>query len=85
MATAFGEDEFEDFITCTVCISEYDTIDKKPKFLQCSHTACLACLKVALICYINYSKFLIYVLTDRAEDCREFRHSLPALSPLFRH
>ncbi|EFX82240.1 hypothetical protein DAPPUDRAFT_241481 [Daphnia pulex] len=37
--------DVEDFITCGVCFCEYDHGDRKPKFLQCSHTVCLSCLK----------------------------------------
>ncbi|XP_046640733.1 uncharacterized protein LOC124326122 isoform X4 [Daphnia pulicaria] len=37
--------DVEDFVTCGVCFCEYDDVGKKPKFLQCSHTICLSCLK----------------------------------------
>ncbi|XP_046447948.1 uncharacterized protein LOC124196775 [Daphnia pulex] len=37
--------DVEDFVTCGVCFCEYDDVGKKPKFLQCSHTVCLSCLK----------------------------------------
>ena len=41
-------DEVEDLITCPICLSEYEEAieNRKPKFLPCSHTVCLQCLKV---------------------------------------
>lgn len=46
-------------ITCDVCFCEYDHDDRKPKFLQCSHTVCLSCLKVncslVLLSKLNYT------------------------------
>ena len=43
MATA---NELNEFVTCGVCLCEFDAEIKKPKFLPCSHTVCLVCLKV---------------------------------------
>ena len=43
---ACANSDVDDFVTCGVCMNEYDTENKKPKFLQCSHTICLQCLKV---------------------------------------
>ena len=45
MATACVSD-LEDFVTCGICFCEFDEEKKKPKFLQCSHTICLQCVKV---------------------------------------
>ncbi len=47
MAAACGG-EVEDLITCPICMCEYDDVieNRKPKFLSCSHTVCLQCLKV---------------------------------------
>ena len=56
MATAVA-DESEDFVTCGVCLCEYDDGIKKPKFLPCSHSLCLSCLKVS-------NKQLLLVLDD---------------------
>jgi hypothetical protein len=36
----------EEFITCQICLYEFDEENKKPKFLQCSHTICLECFQV---------------------------------------
>ncbi|XP_046641053.1 E3 ubiquitin-protein ligase RNF168-like isoform X2 [Daphnia pulicaria] len=37
----------EEFITCQICLYEFDEENKKPKFLQCSHTICLECFQAA--------------------------------------
>lgn len=39
------EDETEDLSTCSVCFNQYDKNERIPKFLPCSHTFCLLCLK----------------------------------------
>ena len=44
-----NNNEVYDLVTCGVCFIEFDTENKKPKFLQCSHTFCLQCLKVFTI------------------------------------
>ncbi|EFX60867.1 hypothetical protein DAPPUDRAFT_122787 [Daphnia pulex] len=41
MASAI-EDEF---VTCSICMSEYNEDGRKPKVLPCSHTVCLTCLQ----------------------------------------
>lgn len=48
MAFASDSNEFDDFVTCPVCLSEFDSVVeiRKPKFLPCSHTLCLQCVKV---------------------------------------
>jgi hypothetical protein len=47
MATAnVGTDVVEDFVTCGVCLYEYDEEIRKPKFLSCSHTVCFLCVQV---------------------------------------
>lgn len=47
MATAnVVTDVVEDFVTCGVCLCEYDEEIRKPKFLPCSHTVCFLCLQV---------------------------------------
>ncbi|XP_046641062.1 putative HERC2-like protein 3 isoform X2 [Daphnia pulicaria] len=40
-----SENELEDFVTCGVCLCEYDEVKRKPKFLQCAHTVCCECLQ----------------------------------------
>ncbi|XP_046640768.1 uncharacterized protein LOC124326148 [Daphnia pulicaria] len=46
MATAnVVTDVVEDFVTCGVCLCEYDEEIRKPKFLPCSHTVCFLCLQ----------------------------------------
>ncbi|XP_046640762.1 uncharacterized protein LOC124326142 isoform X2 [Daphnia pulicaria] len=42
---AKANDAAEDFVTCGVCLWEYDEEIRRPKFLPCSHTVCLECLK----------------------------------------
>ena len=48
-------EENEEFITCGICFYQYDDELRKPKFLVCSHTFCLSCLKV--ICSVVFSYF----------------------------
>ena len=45
MALANGS---EDWTRCAVCSCEFDEWDRKPKFIPCSHTLCLLCLKVSI-------------------------------------
>ncbi len=40
-------DDFEDLLTCSVCLENFDNEVRKPKFLSCHHTLCLECVKVA--------------------------------------
>ena len=49
MATPYTND-MEEFVTCGVCLCEFDAEVRKPKFLMCSHTVCLLCLKVSNTC-----------------------------------
>jgi hypothetical protein len=46
MASAVVADESDDFVTCPVCLCEYDQLSREPKFLPCSHTLCLTCKKI---------------------------------------
>lgn len=41
-----SSEDIDEFVTCGVCFLEYDEEIRKPKFLPCSHTVCLLCLKV---------------------------------------
>jgi hypothetical protein len=43
-------EETESFVTCSICLCEFDGETRKPKFLPCAHTLCLECLKVTLVC-----------------------------------
>ena len=45
--------ETEDLLTCSVCLIEYDREERRPKFLQCAHTACIKCLEVILLLFFN--------------------------------
>ncbi|XP_046448000.1 uncharacterized protein LOC124196810 [Daphnia pulex] len=38
-------EETESFVTCSICLCEFDAETRKPKFLPCAHTLCLKCLK----------------------------------------
>ena len=41
------EEESNDLTTCCICMETYTEGDKhKPKFLTCSHSFCLPCIKV---------------------------------------
>ena len=46
MATAYDLDEL---LTCGVCFWAFDAEMRKPKYLPCSHTLCLVCIKVRKI------------------------------------
>ena len=62
MASAVGINESDDFVTCSVCLCEYDDVIRRPKFLPCSHTICVNCLKVSLSIFLQpaaYSTSLI--------------------------
>ncbi len=63
--------DVEDFITCGVCFFEYDHDDRKPKFLQCSHTVCLSCLKV------NCSLVLLSKLSYTSVPCSIYSGNTP--------
>ena len=43
------KEETVDLITCCVCIHQYDQGQRKPKFLNCSHSACQQCLQVIIL------------------------------------
>ncbi|XP_046447945.1 uncharacterized protein LOC124196771 isoform X3 [Daphnia pulex] len=34
-----------DFVTCSICMNEYNEYTRKPKVLPCSHTVCFTCLQ----------------------------------------
>ena len=46
MAQAFDHDEIEEIEKCSVCYNYYDDQENLPKFLDCHHTFCLACIEV---------------------------------------
>ena len=48
MAALEDVDSISDFVNCHVCRCEYDADVRKPKFLPCSHTVCILCLRVSL-------------------------------------
>lgn len=58
--------EFEEAITCPVCLARYDENVKKPKYLvSCCHTLCISCLEVQYNYYsysmLKLSSNLIYI------------------------
>ena len=64
MATALAE-EVKDFITCQTCLLIYNEDCRKPKFLPCSCTLCVECIKVKKLSILiveadlfTYSSFL---------------------------
>jgi len=44
---ASSKEESEDLTSCSVCFFKFDMVERKPKFLPCSHTFCLSCIKVS--------------------------------------
>ncbi|XP_046656182.1 WD40 repeat-containing protein HOS15-like isoform X2 [Daphnia pulicaria] len=46
---ASSREESEDLTCCSVCFLRFDMVERKPKFLPCSHTFCLSCLKLMAI------------------------------------
>ena len=68
---ACANSDVDDFVTCGVCLNEYDTENKKPKFLQCSHTLCLQCLKVYSL-LIHYSHYYIPCINTIYIPCSKF-------------
>ena len=42
------EEESQDLSHCCICLDEFDSGKRKPKFLSCHHTLCLKCIKVFL-------------------------------------
>jgi hypothetical protein len=78
--------EVEDFVTCGVCLQEYDEEIRKPKFLQCTarHTACLLCLKVAIFTKEYSLKTYSLKLYDKIGNAPRRLDYLPFLSRYFR-
>ena len=66
MATANSSMDFEDFITCGVCLCEYDDLNRKPKFLSCAarHTVCLPCLRVNKFIWCFLIKLTSYIFVN---------------------
>ncbi len=58
--------DFEDFITCGVCLCEYDDLNRKPKFLSCAarHTVCLPCLRVNKFIWCFLIKLTSYIFVN---------------------
>ncbi|EFX82237.1 hypothetical protein DAPPUDRAFT_302642 [Daphnia pulex] len=38
------DEDIAEFVKCRICLREYNEIDRKPKFLPCSHTLCFECI-----------------------------------------
>ena len=66
MATANSSMDFDDFITCGVCLCEYDDLNRKPKFLSCAarHTVCLPCLRVNKFIWCFLIKLTSYIFVN---------------------
>lgn len=45
MAQQVVDDISEGFLRCSICMESYDTVNRKPKMLQCIHSFCLPCLE----------------------------------------
>ena len=54
-----NKEQFADLITCSVCLDEFNQKQRAPKFLPCSHTICLDCLKVSVT---NFSKQIYEII-----------------------
>lgn len=39
------EDFSESFLTCSTCLCPFDSVERNPKLLACSHTVCRTCLE----------------------------------------
>lgn len=46
------EEESHDLTHCCVCLDEFDSGERNPKFLTCYHTLCLMCVKVNKLFYL---------------------------------
>ena len=76
--TTSSEENVESFVTCSICLCEFDGEIRKPKFLPCAHTLCLTCLKV-LQCYNFVPKVTFYLYIVFYHN-REFTRSLSSLA-----
>lgn len=76
--TTSSEENVESFVTCSICLCEFDGEIRKPKFLPCAHTLCLTCLKV-LQCYNFVPKVTFYLYIVFYQN-REFTRSLSSLA-----
>ena len=62
------EEQSLDLTTCCVCFESFDLNEHKPKYLPCSHTLCLICLKVHIINFlikgcIKFNLLIIYIFS----------------------
>ena len=84
MAAACTSEETESFVTCSICLCEYDTVVRKPKFLPCAHTLCLKCLKVINVLNSKVIETTCYAdcvhLIALPGNSQGFCHHLPTLS-----
>jgi len=58
-------EETESFVTCSICLCEFDGETRKPKFLPCAHTLCLECLKVTFVCIDLVFIYSYHVLSQQ--------------------
>ena len=64
-------EESDDFVTCSVCLIEYDEDIRRPKYLPCHHSLCSCCIKVILSelsqCFADYCKLklLLFIFTQK--------------------
>jgi hypothetical protein len=49
------DEDIAEFMKCRICIQEFNEIDRKPKFLPCSHTLCLECINKIAVSHDLYN------------------------------
>ena len=89
------EDFSDSFLTCSTCLYTYDSGERTPKLLACSHTVCQSCLEHIVEAQVggsgrpggNGAAAGSAVTTFRCPICRETitvpRGGVPAFPPSF--
>ena len=51
---------------CEICLENYDSRKRVPKFLDCFHTFCLSCLQVSDIslCFLLLKLFFVCLISN---------------------
>lgn len=57
-------DNDEDFVSCQICMINFDDKERVPKFLQgCYHYFCLLCIKVGKFHFLNYTSIFKIIVS----------------------